>query len=391
VKILIIAPWIGLGGAEILSIHLAHELKRLGHNVTIATLFVDHKGLPPIAKSNFYLTPPKIISKLCHKWRLAFFIIGPIFLFLTVLKHAREVDILNPHNFPSFWVAFLVSKLRKIPVVWTCNEPPPIPRKKDIPTIGIFDYLGWTIASSRVDTFFVSHFKGPIVVPSLKTQKDVLKRYNKKSYINYIGIDYDFFSKGKVRSKIEGIEIKDKFVLACIGKLHPQKNQEIILQALSLVSAKIPKACLLLVGDGPEKDRLKLTAQRLKIAGKTFFLGVVKRNVLRDVYRNTNINLFPAIDHQSWGFTPIEALCTGVISIASKDTGVSEFLQEGSCGVVAEATAESFAEEILQVYKNRSKYTKMANKGREIVKKNLTWTAYASRYLDIIFSYGEKY
>lgn len=389
-KILIITPWIELGGAEILCVHLAHELKKLGHKVTIATLFVDHSGLPLLSRKNTYVTPPKIISKFCHKWRIAFFIIGPFFLFLTVLKNAKGVDILNPHNFPSFWIALLVSKLRGTPIIWTCNEPPPYPRKTDIPTIGVFDYLGWALASSRVDKFLVSKFKGPIVVPSVKTQQDVFKRYKKKAFINYIGIDYDFFSKGRIRSKIDGIRIKDKFVLSCIGKLHPQKNQKVVLEALRVVSAKIPNVCLLLVGDGPEKSSLKSIAKSLGIADKTFFLGVVRRKVLRDIYKSSDINLFPAIDHQSWGFTPIEALCSGVISVISKDSGVGEFLQESSCGITSEATPQAFAQKILQVHKNILKYIKVAKNGQEIVKKNLTWRAYATRYLNIITLHGGK-
>jgi len=57
-KILIVHPWIRLGGAELVVIHLANQLAAMGHEVSIATTFVDTSGLPPVTKSLKYRTPP---------------------------------------------------------------------------------------------------------------------------------------------------------------------------------------------------------------------------------------------------------------------------------------------------------------------------------------------
>ena len=123
-KIMIIQPWIKQGGAELISVHLAYELAKQGHKVQIVCLFVDLAGMPHHARHVCYVTPPTWLSDWLARSRLAFLFLGPFVLFNLVWKYAGDIDVLNPHNFPASWIAVMVGKLRRIPIVWTCNEPP---------------------------------------------------------------------------------------------------------------------------------------------------------------------------------------------------------------------------------------------------------------------------
>ncbi|SEG47252.1 Glycosyltransferase involved in cell wall bisynthesis [Actinacidiphila yanglinensis] len=45
-------------------------------------------------------------------------------------------------------------------------------------------------------------------------------------------------------------------LVVCVGRLCPQKGQDVLLRAWSAVVARLPTACLALVGDGPDRQRL---------------------------------------------------------------------------------------------------------------------------------------
>lgn len=62
-------------------------------------------------------------------------------------------------------------------------------------------------------------------------------------------------------------------VLACVGRLSPEKGQAELLKALPAILAAHPRALLLLVGDGPDRAALAALAERLGVAGRTVFAG----------------------------------------------------------------------------------------------------------------------
>jgi glycosyltransferase involved in cell wall biosynthesis len=59
-----------------------------------------------------------------------------------------------------------------------------------------------------------------------------------------------------------------------IGRFHPQKNHEMLLDAFARVLREIPDAVLLLVGDGPLRSRLECLIEELGIGESVRLLGV---------------------------------------------------------------------------------------------------------------------
>ena len=255
-KILIIQPWLRVGGAEMVSLRLAGDLQRLGHATKIAALFTETGDVPKGRPEVEYALPPRAIGRICSQNRLFFFMLGPIVLFLLVLVNSAGIDLLNPHNSPSHWIAALVGRLRGIPVLWTCNEPPAPIDTRDAFRVGIPDYLGWAIASSPLDLLAVRNI-AHIQVLSLKAQHDVLRRYGRSSTIVRSGVDPEIFKVASAASAVEKYQLQDKYVMACVGKLHPQKNQVACLNSLREVLPFIPNAVLLLVGVGPQRRELE--------------------------------------------------------------------------------------------------------------------------------------
>ena len=383
-RILIIQPWIRVGGAELISIHLAYELRQLGHEVAVVSSFVDLTAMPDQAHAVKYLLPPAWLASLCQRSRLVFFLIGPWILLALVWKHSGQAHLLNPHNFPASWIAVLVGSLRRIPVVWTCSEPPERLSWRDALNVGIGDFLGWLVASSWIDRALVRRV-GVIHVPSYKTEEDVFRRYGHEATVIHTSVDPIAFSTGssiKARSKLG---LGDKLVLLCVGKLHPQKNQILCIEALRELILEIPDALLLLVGDGPMRRPWLQQAQAWGLSKNVLFLGQVPSDELPDLYAACSVNLFPP-KNQSWGLTPFEALCAERISVVSTECGAAEILGREEIGIVCEPTTEAFVKAVHSIHDDPSAYSSMAKRGRKFVIEHLSHRNFAEQMVTLMAS-----
>lgn len=379
-RILIINPWIRLGGAEAICVSLANELRGMGHEARIATLYVDFENMPVSAPLEAFVLPPRLISQLCRKSRVAFFLIGPLALLALVLVRAKRFQILNPHNFPAHWIAAITNMFTAIPVLWTCNEPPERLKFHDVGRVGMLEYLGWLVASSPIDRLLVRKISR-IQVLSRRVQTQIAELYRRDSTVIRLGVEPVTYDPAR-SSFLSKCELDGKFNLIVVGRLHPQKNQTICLQALKAVLPSIPTALLLVVGEGPMKRSLVRLAYDLGIGEHVRFLGSVTANELGALYGASRANLLAAVN-QSWGLTPFEALSVSLISIVSSSSGASEVIAEHRIGIVAEPNPAAFAKKILDVHTNPERHRKMAAKGREYVTNNMTHAAHARRILSL--------
>jgi glycosyltransferase involved in cell wall biosynthesis len=381
-RIVMIQPWIRLGGAELVSLHLAHELNRLGRQAVIVCAFVDLKGLPDWAERLHYLVPPRWLAGRMQKSRVLFLLLSPWVLLWLVWKHSKGASILNPHNFPATWVATAVAFLRRIPVVWFCNEPPTRVPARDALRVGLPDYVGWLLASSWIDRLVVRRV-ADVCVPSTMTRFQAEERYRRPAKVQYVGVDAEFFRSSDGSSPRAELGLDGKYVLLCVGKLHPQKNQVICLEALREVVEQIPNAILVLAGDGPSAAQLKLLSEEWGLQDRVRFMGHVEAKTARRLYQACDLNLVPAVN-QSWGFTAFEALCAGKVSIVSDSAGgAAEILGEHSIGVVCTPSGQAFARAILDLYHDRPKYREFSSRGQAHILRELTWRAFARRMLDV--------
>lgn len=376
-KILLIMPWIKQGGAELIAVQTAYQLQNLSHQVRLAALFVDTSKMDPIAREINYLIPFRCISYLCQRSKIFLYFAGPFFLFWLTLKNASWADILFPHSLPSYWIASLIGGFYQKKVVWLCNEPP---RRRKVGEVGFSDWLMWFVADSFLDKLFTQRIN-KIVVYSNAVRKEVKQRYSKEATLVRLGVDFRFFSQS---DKEKALKLKrkhhldGKFILLMVGKLHPQKNQRLGIEVLAKVLPKIKKAILVLVGEGPDEESLKLKIKNLRLERKVIFAGFCPPEIVRAWYAVSDLVLFPSVGQtamvsQSWGFVPFEALCQRKISIVSKDSGAAEVLGRENLGIVCPPTIEDFSRAVLSFFGMKKEYEEMKKKGYFYVKNSLSW------------------
>lgn len=151
-----------------------------------------------------------------------------------------------------------------------------------------------------------------------------------------------FFKGRKVLLPENGVdpsrfEIKDswtpprgKFQFVSVGRLVPYKGFWLTLRALALSPRLRAESELILLGDGPERDRLAVLAAELGIAEQVHFRGQMSQHELARVMRDSQAFVFPSL-REFGGGVVLEAMACGLPSIIV-DYGGPQDLIDSSCG-----------------------------------------------------------
>lgn len=114
-------------------------------------------------------------------------------------------------------------------------------------------------------------------------------------------------------------------VLIMVGRLDSIKRHDLLLETLAR-SPNLPPWRLEIVGDGPEREALLSLCGRLNLAQRVEFLG--QRDDVPDLLANADVFLLIS-DSEGMSLSLIEALASGLPSIATKAGNNSELVRDG--------------------------------------------------------------
>jgi phosphatidylinositol alpha-mannosyltransferase len=116
-----------------------------------------------------------------------------------------------------------------------------------------------------------------------------------------------------------------------VGRLDPRKGVGVLLEASRILSENRPHE-LVIAGDGPLRRRLERKARRLRVAAR--FLGAVPPSELPAVYAACHVLVSPALYGESFGIVLLEALASARAVVASDLPGYREVLAQGRWGLL---------------------------------------------------------
>ena len=112
--------------------------------------------------------------------------------------------------------------------------------------------------------------------------------------------------------------------VAVIGRLSPEKGVDVFLRAASLLGQEIPNVEFLIVGDGPERERLEALAHELRIGGQTVFAG--ERHDVPHILATLDALVVPSLQ-EAFGLSALEGLAARLPVIVSRVGGMAEVLE----------------------------------------------------------------
>jgi glycosyltransferase involved in cell wall biosynthesis len=164
------------------------------------------------------------------------------------------------------------------------------------------------------------------------------------------------------------------------GRLHPQKNIPLLLSAWVEVARKTP-ANLLLVGPGPERERLKEQAEALGIAERVQFVGAV--DDAAEVLRAADIFVLPSVA-EGMSNSLLEAMATALPCVASGIGGNIDLIDDGRTGrLVAEPTPVAWAKVLVELLDDPEGGRRLGLAARERIEREFSQGAVVDCYLDL--------
>jgi glycosyltransferase involved in cell wall biosynthesis len=142
-----------------------------------------------------------------------------------------------------------------------------------------------------------------------------------------------------------------------VTALVPYKRIDLAIDAFNKTGKR-----LIIVGDGPEKEKLMK-----KASDNIRFLGALKRKALADAYAKCRALIFPGIE--DFGIVPIEAMAAGMPVIALGAGGALETVTPETGLFFKEATQESLNQAIDEFEKKSFDEAACRRRGREFNRK----------------------
>jgi len=144
--------------------------------------------------------------------------------------------------------------------------------------------------------------------------KKVYKKENFYIVKNAIDSKKYIFNQSKREEIRKKFNIEDKFVIGHVGRFHPAKNHEFLIDIFKEVHARNDKAVLMLVGDGDLRCTIKKKVGILELADSVIFTGT--RNDIPELLQAMDIFVFPSL-YEGLSVAVIEAQVSGLRTIIS--------------------------------------------------------------------------
>ena len=335
-KILQVVPYFCFGGAETMCENLTYALTKLGHQVSVVSLYGEHTpisarmeeaGIRILYLDKKFGMDLSMVPKLCK-----------------IIK-AEKPDVVHTHLDV---IKYTVPAARMAGV------------RRCVHTIhNVADKEAEGRLQKIVNGFFFRHGWSVPVALSPLVQQTIVDFYGlsrEKVPVIYNGVDLSRCMPKE--SYAAGETIK----LIHVGRFNEQKNHRRLLEAFSLFRKEYPGAELQLLGDGELLEDTKQYAKALSLKENVTFLG--SQGNVHPYLHAGDLFVLPS-DYEGMPMTIIEAMGTGLPIVATNVGGVPDMIAHGQSGFLTQLSAEGVCEACLKLAKSQQLRESCGRKARE--------------------------
>ncbi len=347
------------GGAAPVTEDLCRHLVTMGHEVDVVTM--RSKGLAgfeTVEGVNVYRTwAIRRRPDICYTHEMATYLPGAIFKTLQ-LAAKRRYDVVHCHFIiPGGPLAWLVSRLSKIPLVITCHG-------SDVPGYNPDRFMLAHKLLMPAWRFLAGHNE-KLISPSESLRQLILR--------NLPAADVEVIPNGIYASQFRQA-VKGKSIVLC-SRLLPRKGFQHVIRAVRDMELDWQ---VNVIGDGPYRSELELLAAGSKTPIKFWGWLDQRDQRFRRLYETGAIFVFPS-EAENFPTVLLEAMSASMAIITSTAGGCPEVV--GDAGIlVAPGDVEAIRSAIVELIESRQKRERLAADALKRVKQ-FGWSIVARRYV----------
>ncbi len=245
---------------------------------------------------------------------------------LARLLRGYNTDILHAHQYTPFFYSLVARLLcRRPPILFTEHGRhfPDFPRRKRM-------LVNRLLLERRDRVVGVGKAVGEALIANEGIPRD-------RVGIIYNGIDTNKFARQfenptAIRSEL-GLTDAD-FVILMVARLDYLKDHATAVRCLHRLLKQVPNAKLILVGEGPEQEKIEAVVHESQLQNHVRFLGLRK-----DIHRllsASDVFLLTSIS-EGIPLTVIEAMATRLPVVATRVGGMAEVIEHESTGFLSDS------------------------------------------------------
>ncbi len=321
-------------------------------------------GMIPNMKKYWYarlLMPLLVVSEFIYAYRIA---------------KKERVDAIHAHWIvPQGFVAAMIKKLTGMLYIVTAHAGDVFPLKNG--------FLRWFGKVALRNAFYCT-------VNSNATKEAVAGVANIPNVdIVPMGVDLSAFSPSKKDDSIRKKHCVDGEFIFTVGRMAEKKGFKYLIDAMPRILEKLPKAKLVMIGDGPERQRLEEQAKKSGLEKSVVFAGKVTHKELERWYPTADVFVLPSIvtaegDTEGLGVVFLEAIASGTPIIGSNVGGIPDIIRHNETGLlVPQKDSSALSEAIIKVLTDKKLEQKLTKNAMDFVKERFTWDIVADRFAEM--------
>jgi len=160
------------------------------------------------------------------------------------------------------------------------------------------------------------------------------------------------------------------------GRLSKEKGVDILIKAFSSIN----DAHLLIIGDGPERERLQILSRNYP---NIHFLGLLPNKLVLEYIKGSDIYVQPS---RTEGLPTVilEAMACKTPVIATKIEGSVEIIDDGMSGILVEpGDIEALRENIRILLEDRKKAIRLAENAYKNILEKYNWNVVSEQYINL--------
>lgn len=198
------------------------------------------------------------------------------------------------------------------------------------------------------------------------------------------GVNPDRFSRidKSFRSKSSG-----QFTIGFVGTLKPWHDLPTLLEAFLQLHRKDSNTRLLIVGDGPEREKLEKYIVSKNIVDAVEFAGAVNPSEIPGFLESMDVAAAPYSNLDNFYFSPLkvfEYMAAGLPVVAAKVGQLVELIQDGENGILVPPDDPDVMVDVFNRLRLDPDLRKqLGEKARDTMLCNYTWDMLVKRILDL--------
>lgn len=225
------------------------------------------------------------------------------------------------------------------------------------------------VTTNKIYKLFREKYKFEKNIHIVPTGMEVEKFF--KENVNYKDVD-------RLKRKL-GIQRKD-FVILFVGRLASEKNVEFLIDCQKELVKKIKNIKLLIVGDGPDKEKYEELSKENGLESNIIFNGKAAWEEMPIYYHCADL-FATASTTETQGLTVIEAMASGVVPLCIEDEAFLSTVTADLNGIVFKDEKE-YCEAVVKLYKDNQLRNKISNQAR-VQAEHCSSKTFADRVLEV--------